>query len=554
MKVENQISFLKGLGGRSILAISLLITLISLILGIFFTNSQKNFMEEELIKRSKALANNLAYNSQYWVITNYRSNLQQLINGVMNEKDIIYVFIIDRDGIVIGHSDILKIGEKIDFNSIKETYTKQSYVREKNLEDTNEKVIEVVSPIEIIPEKSSENEELLFDQKFKSPDITENKTNDLDSQQKKLLGMVYLGVSTKNLNEAIAGIQRKAFIITFGIILVGIVLTIIMIRFITQPLRKLMDATKIVAQGNLDHHVEIIRKDEIGVLAKSFNQMTNELKKSREKIENWNKELEAKVIERTKELSKKHKELKKYSEELIQAYKELQTLDKAKDDFLALVSHELRTPLSSIVAYTEVLLDDMAETEEEEKSYLEIIKNESERLTRLINNVLDLSKMEAGRMPFELKYVELSKLINASVMGLSGAASKHKHKVINKLENSSVMVLADEDKIIQVLSNILSNAIKYIPEGGVITISEKINNKKVEISVSDNGCGIKEEDFDKVFDKFQQIEDVNHHSEGTGLGMPISKIIIENHKGKIWFESEVGKGTTFYFTLPIKVN
>lgn len=537
MEAKNHISFFKGLGGRSILAISLLITFISLILSIFFTNSQKNHIEEELIKRSKSLANNLAYNSQYYVITNYRPGFLQLISGVMKEKDIIYAFVIDQEDIIVGHSDTSKIGVKINKNSI----TENSYVREKKLENTNEKIIEVLSPIEIIREKSSGNEELLF-------------PYDSDSQQKRLLGMVYLGVSTKSLNEAITGIQRKAFMITFGIILIGIVLTIIMIQFVTQPLRKLMDATKIVAQGNLDHHVKIVRNDEIGVLAKSFNQMTSDLKKSREKIENWNRELEAKVIERTKELSEKHKELQKYSNKLEEAYKELLTLDKAKDDFLSLVSHELRTPLSSIVAYTEVLIDDMAETEEEEKSYLEIIKNESDRLTRLINNVLDLAKMEAGRMPFEFKYVELSKLINASVMGLSGAASKHKHRVINKLENSSVMVLADEDKIIQVLSNILSNAIKFTPEGGVITISERINNKKVEISVSDNGCGIKEEDFDKVFDKFHQVEDVNHHSEGTGLGMPISKIIIENHKGKIWFESEVGKGTTFYFTLPIKVN
>ena len=554
MEVKNHISFLRGLGGRSILAISLLITVISLILSIFFANSQKSFMEEELIKRSKALTNNLAYNSQYWVITNYRPSLQRLISGVMNEKDIIYAFVIDKDGIIIGHSDTLKIGERIDLNSIEEIYTKKSYVIEKKLEDTNEKVIEVASLIEIRREQSNENEELLFNRELESPDIQENEYNNLDSMEKKLLGIAYLGVSTKNLEDAISEVQRKAFMITFGIILFGIILTIVLIRFVTQPLRKLMDATKIVAHGNLDYHVKIVRKDEIGVLAQSFNQMTCDLKKSREKIENWNKELEAKVNDRTKELNKKHKELKKYSEDLKKAYEELQTLDKAKDDFLSLVSHELRTPLSSIVAYIEVLLDDMAETEEEEKNYLEIIKNESDRLTRLINNVLDLSKMEAGRMPFEFKYIELSKIINASVNGLAGASSKRKQKMINKLENSSFIVLADEDKIIQVLSNILNNAIKFTPDGGVITISGKIKNKKTVVSISDTGFGIKKEDHDKVFDKFQQIEDVNHHSEGTGLGMPISKIIVENHKGKIWFESEVGKGTTFYFTLPVEEN
>jgi len=155
-------------------------------------------------------------------------------------------------------------------------------------------------------------------------------------------------------------------------------------------------------------------------------------------------------------------------------------------------------------------------------------------------------------MPFEFNYVNLNKLVNASVRGLAGAAIKHKHKLINNLENSSIIIFADEDKIIQVLSNILSNAIKFTQEGGIITISGDVKYNNAEISISDTGHGIKKEDFNKVFDKFQQIEEVNHHSEGTGLGMPISKIIVENHKGKIWFESKVGQGTTFYFTIPIK--
>lgn len=164
---------------------------------------------------------------------------------------------------------------------------------------------------------------------------------------------------------------------------------------------------------------------------------------------------------------------------------ELKTLDIAKDDFLALVSHELRTPLSSIVAYTEVLLDDMAETEEEEKSYLEIIKSESDRLTRLINNNLNLSKMEAGRMPFEFESAALSHLVNTSVNGLSGTADKHKLTVINNLADSPIRVRADSDKIIQVLSNVLSNSFKFTPEGGVITISGKVSDKMAQVSIAD---------------------------------------------------------------------
>jgi signal transduction histidine kinase len=193
----------------------------------------------------------------------------------------------------------------------------------------------------------------------------------------------------------------------------------------------------------------------------------------------------------------------------------------------------------------------MADTEEEEQNYLEIIKSESDRLTRLINDVLDISKMEAGRMPFEFSKVEVNKLINTSIDGLASLANKHNHKIINEMENCSTCVLADSDKIVQVVSNILSNAVKFTPDGGLITISGMRKNNTMQISISDNGIGIKNDDISKVFDKFQQIEDVSHHSEGTGLGMPISKLIIENHNGKIWLESETKIGTTFYFTLPV---
>ena len=544
---NNQISIYKGLSGRAILAISTLLTVISAVLSLYFTESQKNYIEEELILRSKAIANNLAYNSQYWVLTDLRKNLQQLISGVMNDNDIVYAVITDQNGIVVAHSDTMSLGTKIAVTEKQRGGNTQ--VVEKEFPNINRTIIEISSPIEIIQEQNSADEEILFGQDIEAANLRTGESESPDPRGT-LIGVAILGVSKNNLNQAIDKIRRTGLIITLGIMLSGIILTIIMMmRFVTRPLRKLMHATKIVAQGNLDYLVDIGREDEIGILARSFNLMTADLKKSREKIENWNKELETKVIERTKELSEKHEELTQYSEELKKAYEELKTLDKAKDDFLALVSHELRTPLSSIVAYTEVLLDDMAGTKDEEKSFLEIIKNESDRLTRLINNVLDLSKMEAGRMPFDFKLVELNSLVSSGVNGLSGVAGKRNQKIINTIEDSSSMVVADPDKIVQVVSNILSNAIKHTPEGGEIVLSSKLVNSKVQVSIADNGHGMPREDYDKVFDKFRQIEDVKHHSEGTGLGMPISKLIIENHEGSIWFESEEGVGTVFHFTL-----
>ena len=552
MKIRKQISFLQGLGGSSILAVSLIIIVISLILNFFFTTNQNDNMRSELIKRSEAFAKNLVYNSQYGVIISNTPGLQQLIKGVMNERDIIYAYIVDQYGLVIGHSDTTEISTYIDLPYLEKIYQEGSFIREKIYNITKESIIEINSPIEIKPESSNENEELLFSQE-RTPVLLPTENSSLPGLQNETFdGMVFIGISTQFLNEAISEIQRKAFLITLGSIVFGILLTIVLIKFVTNPIRKLMEATEIVAQGNLDHIVPIDRKDEIGILAQSFNSMTTKLNKSRKEIENWNKDLEKKVVDRTKELSKKHKELTESSKQLRIAYDELKTLDKSKDNFLALVSHELRTPLSSIVAYTEVLLDDMAETKEDEKKYLGIIKNESDRLTKLINDVLNLSKMEAGRMPFDFRQVKLHEIINTSVEGLSGAASKRNLSLVNNLQDSTIKVFADKDKIVQVLTNILSNAIKFTPEKGVITISGNGNKNMAQVSISDTGYGIKKKDYNKVFDKFRQIEDVEHHSKGTGLGMPISKLIIENHNGKIWIESVLKKGSTFYFTLPLK--
>ncbi len=553
MSEKRGVNFLKSIGGRSIVSISILIILISMILTLFFTNSQKTTLERELINRVNSLANNFAYNSPYWVLTNHRVGMLQLIDGVMKEEEIVYAFIVDAQGNRIGRIDSTRIvsANKLDLSLNINAALPE--MRKKYIEYTGLLINEVIRPIEIKNEKKEEYEAILFDEE-RAPGAEQMRQDSVPASDVRRLGVAYIGVSMEKLNRSIELVQRQAFMLTFGIIMLGIVFTIVMTNFITTPIRKLMEATKRLAHGDLDHVVPVARNDEIGILAHSFNQMTGELKKSREKIENWNKELEAKVIERTSELSEKNVELKQYSEELKRAYEELQTLDKAKDDFLALVSHELRTPLSSIVAYTEVLLDGMADTEEEEQSYLEIIKNESDRLTRLINNVLDISKMEAGRMPFLFSPVPINMVVNNSVDGLAGVAKKHNHIIHNCLAESTCLIKADEDKIVQVLSNILSNAIKFTPDGGEIKICGRPLHNQFEFAISDTGIGIKPEDQNKVFDKFQQIEDVDHHSEGTGLGMPISRLIIENHNGNLWLESDVGKGTTFYFTVPLYQN
>jgi signal transduction histidine kinase len=240
----------------------------------------------------------------------------------------------------------------------------------------------------------------------------------------------------------------------------------------------------------------------------------------------------------------------------------LRELDAMKNDFLSLVSHELRTPLTSIMAYSETLLmEGMIDSEEERREYLQIIHNEGGRLSRLINDVLDLTKMESGKMEYvyeELDIVDLVQSAGAAVHSL--ATQKQMHMPVESAEDLPP-VRADSDKIMQVLTNLYSNAIKFTDEGGTVGTNIRLvppgagedeKQTMVEVAVSDTGMGIAPEDIHKVFSKFEQIEKIDHHSVGTGLGMPICKQIVEEgHGGRIWIDSELGVGTTVHFCLPL---
>ncbi|MFC1538449.1 ATP-binding protein [Candidatus Latescibacterota bacterium] len=363
------------------------------------------------------------------------------------------------------------------------------------------------------------------------------------SQIADILGYVLLDVSLENMNKMLATDIRYAVSIT--LVLIGLVslIAIRVVRRITRPIQLLTDTTSVVAKGNLDQRVSISRTDEIGILGNSFNNMIRQLKTSREEIEALNRELEAKIEERTAELTKERNALEK-------AYKELETLDKAKDDFLSLVSHELRTPLSSIQMYFHMLVNKLVDSEETREKFHKTILDECKRLTRLINDVLDLSKIDAGRMSFTFESLNVKELIDEVYESFQPLL---KNKILHfnyEHVSKEAFLWGDRDRVIQVLTNIISNAVKFTPENGIISIASRNENGMVIISVKDTGKGIEKEDIPKVFDRFKQLENINHHSKGTGLGMTISKSIIELLGGNIRIESKPGRCTTVSFSLP----
>lgn len=274
------------------------------------------------------------------------------------------------------------------------------------------------------------------------------------------------------------------------------------------------------------------------------------------KLAKFNKELEVKVAERTIELERK-------SMELEEANKELKVLDQLKSEFLANMSHELRTPMNSIIGYTQLLIDGVdGPINDDQKESLKKVERNAEHLLSLINDILDLSKIEAGKMVLELKPLALEVVVKDTVDTILPLAEDKRQELVVDIAEHLPQIMGDADKLRQILINLLNNAIKFTPRNGIITLHAEpwqgsppahLDSGKAYllISVQDTGIGIKEEDLDRLFGEFVQLDaSASRKYGGTGLGLSITKRLVEMHHGAIWVESEYGKGSTFSFVIP----
>jgi len=240
--------------------------------------------------------------------------------------------------------------------------------------------------------------------------------------------------------------------------------------------------------------------------------------------------------------------------EIEQKSRQLEAASRHKSEFLANMSHELRTPLNAVIGFSEVLGEKMfGELNEKQNEYVDDIHSSGQHLLSLINDILDLSKIEAGRMELELAKFDLPLAVENAITLVRERATRHGVSLHREIDKDLGDFVGDERKIKQVLLNLLSNAVKFTPEGGRIEIKAIPVDGSVQISVSDTGIGITPEDQATIFEEFRQVgtADAQKH-EGTGLGLTLAKKFVELHGGRIWVESEVGKGSTFTFTLPEK--
>lgn len=240
-------------------------------------------------------------------------------------------------------------------------------------------------------------------------------------------------------------------------------------------------------------------------------------------------------------------------EELEKMNERLRELNKMKDEFITIVSHDLRSPLTNILLFSDMcLMKNFGELTEKQKEAVYMINRSGLHLRDLINDLLDLAKIEAGKIELHKLKGKIGDAVKESINIMQFNAHEKKIDIKLNLPETEPEIMADWLKIFQVMNNLISNAIKFTHEGGSVTISVKYSQDNVEVSVKDTGQGIENDDIPLIFDKFRQVKSKATRGEkGSGFGLAIAKNLIELHGGKIWAESRLGKGTTFYFTLPV---
>ena len=299
-----------------------------------------------------------------------------------------------------------------------------------------------------------------------------------------------------------------------GAIGLALMLGFVLSWSVIGPIQRIEARLAATASGDFTGHVDVSNRDELGALAANVNRMNDELRR---------------------------------------LYKELETASQHKSDFLASMSHELRTPLNAIIGFSQVLREGMVgEVNEKQREYLEDILSSGNHLLSLINDVLDLSKVEAGQVELEVAPFSLRDALESGVVMVRERATTDGVRITLAESSDANIVEGDERRVRQVIFNLLSNAVKFTPAGGHVDVRATRVNGEVRVSVADTGPGIAAEDLERIFEEFQQTEAGLEQREGTGLGLALSKRLVELHGGRIWVESELGPGSTFVFTLPAR--
>ncbi len=309
--------------------------------------------------------------------------------------------------------------------------------------------------------------------------------------------------------------SRRTFIVIAAIgIALAIVLGYSLSGSLIGPVEQIDGRLKQIASGDFSQRVDIPNRDELGTLAENLNRM---------------------------------------SEELGRLYRQIETVSRHKSDFLANMSHELRTPLNAIIGFSEALLERMfGELNDKQADYLKDIHSSGHHLLSLINDILDLSKIEAGHMELHCTDFDVGAALENAITLVRERAQRHGIALALEVAPELGEIHGDERKFKQILLNLLSNAVKFTADGGSVRVTARRSAESIEVAVADTGVGIAPADQETVFEEFRQVgQSYTNKQQGTGLGLALTKRFVELHGGRLWLESTPDQGSTFYFTLPL---
>lgn len=310
------------------------------------------------------------------------------------------------------------------------------------------------------------------------------------------------------IKETINILKKQLFYISIILLLLSIIIGTFISRVFLKPIRSLNESVNALARGDMQARVDVTSMDEIGALSRNFNQMAGELSK----------------------------------------------IDRLRKDLVANVSHELRTPLGIIKGYTEMTRDIHGEDKEKREHNLDIIIKETDRLSDVVSDILNLSQIESGYMPIEKKRLDIVELAKTTLSKFKLMATKKKVSLVFQIEGEAHDVYADPKRIEQVFHNLISNAIQNTGDGGQVYVNIKYYEQEVTVEIEDTGIGIPPGQLDSIWDRYYKVHSEEGHAEGTGLGLSIVKSILEAHQLTYGVTSVLGQGSIFYFTLPLYNN
>jgi signal transduction histidine kinase len=487
---------------RFILILLVIFVLTSIVYIITAIRSGNDVLNVEFNERINSLTKNLAMNCMYGILTSNVNELNKLAKNTIMQRDIISVSIEDKNGkVLVSAGGVFP----------------------------NSKIREFAAPVYGMKQAEEIEENMLL-------------AFGTDSNQESI-GTVKVTASLAYFQRKINELIRSVVIIIFILFAFVIPLIIYMVsKYIGRPINNLVLATQNVAQGDLHYRVDIVSKDEFGMLADFFNNMTADLENSVEQIKKLAVEAAEVEMERTKAT-----ELKKINDRIVNISHELERSNKALEEFAYIASHDLQEPIRMVISYVQLLERHYKDKLDKDANiFINYAVDGAKRMQHLIQDLLMYARVGSKKKEFAV--VDILNVLEYAKMNLTVVINESGAKILN---GELPKVYGDKTQLIELFQNLLGNALKFRQKDIALEIhvnAEKKNNDW-QFSIKDNGIGIQKEHFDRIFLIFQRLHSREEYP-GTGIGLAYCKKIVEHHGGRIWVESEFGQGTTFFFTLP----